>query len=41
MVGTGFLMATDLVDRDPPDVDAAARFCTRLFMGGISELSAG
>jgi AcrR family transcriptional regulator len=41
MVGTGFLMATHLVDRDPPDVDAAARFCTRLFMGGISELSAG
>jgi AcrR family transcriptional regulator len=41
MVGTGFVMATHLVDREPPDVDAAARFCTRLFMGGIGALSAG
>jgi AcrR family transcriptional regulator len=38
MVGTGFQVATHLADRDPPDVDAAARFCTRLFMGGISSL---
>ena len=35
MVGTGFQIATHLVDRDPPDVEAAARFCTRLFLGGI------
>jgi AcrR family transcriptional regulator len=41
MVGTGFQVATHLVDRDPPDVDAAARFCTRLFMGGIPALPAG
>jgi hypothetical protein len=41
MVGTGFQVATHLVDRDPPDVDAAARFCTRLFMGGIPALQEG
>jgi AcrR family transcriptional regulator len=41
MVGTGFQVATHLVDRDPPDVEAAARFCTRLFMGGIPALQDG
>jgi len=41
MVGTGFQVATRLVDRDPPDVEAAARFCTRLFMGGIPALPDG
>jgi AcrR family transcriptional regulator len=40
MVGTGFQVATQLVDRDPPDVEAAAHFCTRLFMGGIPALPA-
>jgi AcrR family transcriptional regulator len=40
MAGAGFQVATRLVDREPPDVDAAARFCTRLFMGGISEFAA-
>jgi AcrR family transcriptional regulator len=39
MVGIGFQMATHLADREPPDVDAAARFCTRLFIGGIRELA--
>ena len=38
MVGTGFQVATHLVDRDQPDVEDAARFCTRLFMGGIPAL---
>ena len=38
MVGTGFQIATHLLDREPPDVDAAARFCTRLFVGGIPAL---
>ena len=38
MVGAGFQVATQLVGRDPPDVDGAARFCTQLFMGGISAL---
>ncbi len=40
MAGAGFHVATRLVDRHPPDVDGAARFCTRLFMGGINELAA-
>jgi hypothetical protein len=39
MVGTGFQVATRLIDRDPPDIDSAAHFCTRLFMGGVSELA--
>ena len=38
MVGTGFQVAAELLERDPPDVDAAARFCTRVFMGGIPAL---
>jgi AcrR family transcriptional regulator len=41
MVGTGFQLATQLVDREPPDVEAAAHFCTRLFMGGIPALPEG
>jgi AcrR family transcriptional regulator len=41
MVGTGFQVATHLVDRDPPDVEGAAQFCTRLFMGGIPALPDG
>jgi len=38
MVGAGFQVATHLLDRNPPDVDDAARICTRLFMGGIAAL---
>lgn len=41
IVGTGVQIANHLVERDPPDVDAATRFCTRLFVGGIRSLSAG
>jgi AcrR family transcriptional regulator len=41
MVGTGFQVATHLVERRPPDVHAAATFCTALFMGGIPDLPAG
>jgi AcrR family transcriptional regulator len=41
MIGTGFQLATQLVDREPPDVEAAAQFCTKLFMGGIPALPAG
>jgi AcrR family transcriptional regulator len=37
-VGMGFQIATHLVDRDPPDVEAATRFCTRMFLGGIRAL---
>jgi AcrR family transcriptional regulator len=35
MVGAGFQVAVHLVDREPPYVDCAARFCGRLFMGGV------
>jgi AcrR family transcriptional regulator len=38
-VGMGFQIATHLVDGDPPDVDGATRFCTRMFMGGVRALS--
>jgi hypothetical protein len=38
-VGMGFQVATHLVERDPPDVDGAARFCTKMFMGGVRALS--
>ena len=35
MVGIAFQIGTHLIDRDPPDIDAAARFCTRLCFRGI------
>jgi AcrR family transcriptional regulator len=38
-VGMGFQVATHLVDREPPDVEGATRFCTRMFMGGVRALS--
>lgn len=34
-VGIGFQVATRLADRDDRDTAAAARFCTRLFLGGV------
>jgi AcrR family transcriptional regulator len=37
-VAIGFQVATHLVDRDPPDVEGATRFCTRMFMGGVRAL---
>lgn len=38
-VGMGFQVATHLVDRDPPDVESATRFCTRMFLGGVRALA--
>jgi AcrR family transcriptional regulator len=38
-VGMGFQVATHVVEGDPPDVEGAARFCTRMFMGGLGALS--
>jgi AcrR family transcriptional regulator len=38
-VAIGFQVATHLVDREPPDVDGATRFCTRMFMGGVRALA--
>jgi AcrR family transcriptional regulator len=37
-VGMGFQIATHLVEGDPPDVEGATRFCTRMFMGGVRAL---
>jgi len=41
MLGTGFQVAAHLMDCQRPDVEAAANFCTKLFMGGIPALPAG
>jgi AcrR family transcriptional regulator len=38
-VAIGFQIATHLVDREPPDVESAARFCTRMFLGGVRALA--
>src|SRR3954466_15596673 len=38
-VGMGFQVATHIVERDPPDVEGATRFCTKMFMGGVRALS--
>jgi len=38
-VGMGFQVATHLVEDDPPDIEEATRFCTRVFMGGLKALS--
>src|SRR5436853_6537157 len=39
VVGMGFQVATHMVERDPPDIEGATRFCTRMFMGGLKALS--
>jgi AcrR family transcriptional regulator len=38
-VGIGFQVATHLVDKEPPDIEVATRFCTRMFMGGVRALA--
>jgi AcrR family transcriptional regulator len=38
-VGMGFQIATHVVEGDPPDIEGATRFCTRMFMGGLRALS--
>jgi AcrR family transcriptional regulator len=37
-VAIGFQVATHLIDRHPPDVEGATRFCTKMFMGGVRAL---
>jgi AcrR family transcriptional regulator len=37
-VGIGFQVATHIVERNPPDVEGATRFCTKMFMGGVKAL---
>ena len=39
MVGAGVQVATHLLRREPADVEAAARFCTKLFLGGIGAVA--
>lgn len=39
MFGAGVHVANHLIDERDPDIDAAARFCTRLFMGGVRALA--
>jgi AcrR family transcriptional regulator len=38
MAGVAFELAIRMVERDPPDVDGAARFATDLFLGGIARM---
>jgi AcrR family transcriptional regulator len=38
-VAIGFQVATRMIERHPPDVDGATRFCTNLFLGGIPAVS--
>lgn len=35
MVGAAYEVGVRMLDRHPPDVDGAADFCTRLFLGGL------
>ena len=38
MVGTAFEVGVRMVEREPPDVDGATAFATRLFLGGMVAL---
>ena len=38
MAAVAFQVAIHLVEREPPDVEAAASFCTKVFLGGIAAL---
>ena len=40
-VAIGFQVATRMIERDPPDVEGASRFCANLFLGGIPAVAAG
>jgi AcrR family transcriptional regulator len=39
MAAVAFQVAIHLVEREPPDVEAAASFCTKVFLGGIAALA--
>ena len=41
MVGAALEIGVAMVKRDPPDVEGATRFATRVFLGGIERLVAG
>jgi AcrR family transcriptional regulator len=38
MVGAAYEVGVRMLDREPPDVDAAAAFCTSLFLGGLERV---
>jgi len=39
MAGVGFELGMRMLERDPPDVDAAAAFASDVFLGGIERLA--
>jgi AcrR family transcriptional regulator len=41
MVGTAFEVGVGMVERDPPDVEGATRFATRVFLGAFTALKTG
>lgn len=41
MSGVGIEVGMRMIDREPVDIEGAARFATRLFLGGIRELASG
>ena len=40
MAGAGFEIGVRMLERDPFDVEGAARFATALFLGGVERLAA-
>jgi AcrR family transcriptional regulator len=38
MVGAGLEVGVHVIERDPPDIDGAAEFLTRVFLGGLERL---
>jgi hypothetical protein len=40
MVGATFEIGVRMLEHDPPDVERAVDFCTRLFAGGMGHLGA-
>ena len=41
MAGVALELGVRMAERDPPDVDGAARFATELFLAGSQRLGAG
>lgn len=39
MVGAAYEVGVRIIERDPPDLEAAADFCTRLFLGGLERFA--
>jgi AcrR family transcriptional regulator len=41
MVGAALEVGVKMIEREPPDVEGATRFATRVFLGGIERLGGG